>query len=208
MFMDYHRDRENKTTPNILSILAKLEKKFDDHLVDQNISSVTSPLKDSNSLFPTSHSTATAGVYSKFPDHSSSSKLQQAVKYQRGSYKVMMWPGVIDCLTSSGAKPALNLKSLLQEGMPWFVREGTNMSQSSLPSNPGLTSLQVGKAPSDEGRKLCVFPTLTAGKTQDYSDAYFNSFNIIHPLLDYDSFMELAPFCYAKATHMKTPKRS
>lgn len=65
------------------------------------------------------------------------------------------------------------------------------MSQSSLPSYPGLTSLQVDKPPSDEGRKLCVFPTLTAQKINDYSDAYFNSFNIIHPLLDHDSFMKL-----------------
>lgn len=118
MLMHYHRDRENKTTTQILSILAKLEKKFDDQLVDQNLSSETCPLKGSSSLFPTCHSTTTAGVYSELPEHSSPSKLQQAVKYHRVSHKVIMWPSIIDCLTSSGVKPSLNLKGLLQAGKP------------------------------------------------------------------------------------------
>lgn len=190
MFMRHYRNRGYQATANILAILARLEKRFDDHLVDSNISSVTAPLKGPISMFPTSYSTANAGVPSEIPNHSSSAKLHQALKHLTASRKAIMWPRINDCITASGAQPALNLQYLLREEIPWFVRQGTNMNQSSMPTNPGLTSLQVNKAPSDEDHgKRCVFPSLTAERIQEYSHAYFNSFNIIHPLLDYDTFM-------------------
>jgi hypothetical protein len=51
-----------------------------------------------------------------------------------------------------------------------------------------LPSLQIGDSSSEDGYpKRYAFPTLTTKQVQEYTDAYFNTFNVICPILEYDS---------------------
>lgn len=111
---------------------------------------------------------------------------------QRGSYSriglshmVLLWPQVVSHIKESGVVPAaeVDLQCVARCGSPLLLQTKTSKHCSKLPCNIGLPS-------STSNRGSIVFPSLTNQQVDEYSSAYFNTFNILLPLLDLDLFMD------------------
>ncbi|KAM0714186.1 hypothetical protein Q7P37_009973 [Cladosporium fusiforme] len=117
----------------------------------------------------------------------------QMEKYPQGdtasnigvSHRVLLWPKVVSQLEKSefAAAVEVDLQYIAKLGSPWLLHKGTARHQSKLPCNIGLPS-------STSHTGSVVFPSLTVQKVNEYSSAYFSSFNMLLPLLDLDLFMD------------------
>ncbi|KYG40385.1 hypothetical protein M433DRAFT_148429 [Acidomyces richmondensis BFW] len=104
-------------------------------------------------------------------------------------HKIMMWPAIYLHLINSGIPAASDLHFVLQEGTTWFVSKELAKHPSPLAWNVSLPCCAVNNT--NEGSPSNVsFPTLTVQKIQMYCDAYFNTFNVLHPLLNRATFMD------------------
>jgi len=105
-------------------------------------------------------------------------------------HKVILWPSIYIHLINSGIGATSDLQFILQEGTPWFIRQEMTKHPLPLPFDAGLPSVQLTE-PSEGGySSRTAFPTLTISQIQEYSDAYFNTFNVLCPILNQDAFMD------------------
>lgn len=101
------------------------------------------------------------------------------------SHGVLLWPEVFSHIRESGLAPAaaLDLQCTVRLGSAWLLQRETSKDRSKLPCNIGLSS-------STTNTGSVVFPSLTIQQVNEYSSAYFNTFNVLVPLLDLDLFMD------------------
>jgi hypothetical protein len=96
---------------------------------------------------------------------------------------VLLWPHIVSQIKESGPTTgASDLRSLLELGSPWLLHSQTATRLKTLSCNVGLARSTLHSGTS-------IFPDLTVGQVQKYSVAYFNTFNVLLPLLDLESFM-------------------
>lgn len=97
---------------------------------------------------------------------------------------IILWPAISELLVESGACSASDLSSLRTEGTFWFIQKemADKASELSATSNflTGTTS------PRDRGR--IYLPQISFEQASEYSDAYFNTFNIMFPILNRREF--------------------
>lgn len=177
---------------HILNALTSLENKFDNLAIGQGGGSsserMTRALAAVSSLQP-SEKIARVGAEL---DHDLPSELHQSYQHLTAPHKVLLWPRIYTHLTNSGNHAAVNLQHIHREGTPWFIRQEMKKHPHSLPTDPGMPGPRLDDSSSEEGySKLYVCPSLTIQQSQEYTDAYFNTFNVICPILDYDTMNEV-----------------
>jgi hypothetical protein len=102
-------------------------------------------------------------------------------------------------LVSAGAKSVDELCHVLSGGTARFIELQLQKHPHPLSCDIGLHSNPIrGLEDCADGSRM-TFPDLTMVNMQQYADAYFNSFNMIYPILDYNDFMQqVMPLCSTK----------
>jgi hypothetical protein len=181
---------------HILDTLTRLENKFDNLALASNHSSTSTSTPEttttpghpaltstsSSSRAPTSSDSAAAP---KFP-----TELQQGYQHLTVPHKIILWPSIYIHLINSGISAASDLQHVLQEGTPWFIRQEMRSDKHALSTEPGLQSYYVqGYSPGQSRPPRVGFHALTSTRIHEYCDAYFNTYNILAPVLNRDTFM-------------------
>jgi hypothetical protein len=101
------------------------------------------------------------------------------------SHRVLLWPGVVGHMKRSGlaATVALDLQCISRNGSPWLLQRKTSRDRSKLPCNKGLLSSTLNTG-------YVIFPDLTVQQVNEYSAAYFKTFNVLLPLLEANMFVD------------------
>lgn len=104
-------------------------------------------------------------------------------------HKVLLWPAIYMQLIPLQAHGLDDFNQLLQEGTPWFLRHELVKDDEVLSCNAGINSIPVVEGPhsSVSGTRV-IFPDLTMDMMADYSRNYFNTFNMLWPILDREIF--------------------
>lgn len=109
---------------------------------------------------------------------------QQAAANICVSHMVLLWPSVYLLLVLGGERPAPDLQSLATIGSMWLLNKclarRTEYLACDNESAP-LHRLQSGAV---------IFRDLSVQQVDIYSAAYFDTFNRLFPLLDFDLFMD------------------
>lgn len=117
-------------------------------------------------------------------------KLQCSYRYLTLPHKVLLWPSICTYLMNSGvAAAASDLQHIAEKGTPWFVRQEMAKHVHPLIFGAGLPSIQLNNTKGEYSFRS-AFPTLTVQLIQEYTDAYFNTFHVLCPILNQDTFME------------------
>lgn len=184
--------RKDKTTENILMSLQRVERKLD-HLY-----SAVSPGSTSASSEPdlACHIVQAPG---QTPPQPPVSQYQVAANrntthYKRltGAHRVLLWPAIYNKLLTEGKKAADELRGVWSEGADWFIQQEIEKHPEPLPSGRELHSYPAPATPdsaTSTASPRVFFHELNQQNMTHYADQYFNTYNMIYPLLDYDSFM-------------------
>lgn len=103
-------------------------------------------------------------------------------------HKIMLWPNIRDQLLSSSIQADPDLAELWDEGSTWFIkrelksRSGFLPVEMSMPDHPFTSDLSH--------RRTAFLRDLRMTSALEYVDAYFNTFNMLFPLLDRQRFMD------------------
>lgn len=175
---------------HILDTLTRLENKFDNLTIkggSTNLSAaIAQPSIDTSFTGSPELVSPKENLFSS--DHMPKG-LFKAYEHLTFPHKIMMWPAIYLHLVNSGIPAASDLQYVLQEGSPWFVSRELAKHASPLAWHVGLPCCAVNNM--NEGSPpTVVFPMLTVQQIQMYCDAYFNTFNVLHPLLNRGTFMD------------------
>lgn len=178
--------RKDKTMVHILDTLTRLENKFDNLSLGQSNASTPDMMTRSSNAYASSQSSSRNAR----PGEELSVELQRSYQHLTVPHKVILWPTVYIHLINSGIAASSDLQFILQEGTPWFIRQEMAKHPLPLPFDAGLPSVQLTE-PSEGGySSRTAFPTLTLPQIREYTDAYFNTFNVLCPILNQDAFMD------------------
>ena len=119
-----------------------------------------------------------------------SSESSQGYHHLTIPQEVILWPSIYLHLVNSNSDSTPDLQYVLQEGTPWFLRLSMSSATEKLLPTTGLEAITKHS----EGSRV-IFPSLTVQRIQEYCDAYFNTFNVLAPILIKDVFIKdvLAP---------------
>jgi hypothetical protein len=184
---------------HILESLNRLENKFDNLAMrgpSTNASDITPPLggsasTDSPAIGVAAKQSPTKETAYPRTEAIPPASLQQGDEHLTVSHKIILWPSIYVHIINSGIAAASDLQFVLQEGTPWFIRREMEKYPDPLPFDVGLPCFGVSSSsvPNQGQATNVAFPTLTIQQIQEFTDAYFNTFNILHPLLNRESFM-------------------
>ncbi|CZT14774.1 related to acetate regulatory DNA binding protein FacB [Ramularia collo-cygni] len=165
--------KKDKTMVHILDTLARLENKFD-NLALTNVASSSPDTNRQNEY----------GV-ARFP-----LELQQGYHHLAVPHKVILWPSIYISLINSGIGATSDLQFVLQEGTPWFIRQEMASHKELLDPEPGLSAFVLDGRQHIPGQpSRFAFSGLTIHRIQELCESYFNSFNVLAPVLNRDTFM-------------------
>lgn len=178
---------------HILDTLTRLETKFDNLALSSSTSTPEMYNPRGSAAYPSSQSSgAKTFLLSENNDRPDfPSEIQQSYQHLTVPHKVVLWPSIYLHLINSGIKAATDLQHVLQEGTPWFVKQEMTKHPDTLPCDPALPHFRLNNQadPSDTSGQS-AFPTLSIQQVREYSDAYFNTFNMLCPILDQEVFMD------------------
>jgi hypothetical protein len=134
------------------------------------------------------------------PDHSRLPSYQpspgrgtksQPYRHASAAHKMLTWPAIQQLLIQAVPSNVGDMKSLEQEGSAFIVR--LHQGQPVLPLDECLeerafVGMQTTATRATGGHRV-TFPELTHEVMQRLADAYFDSFNMIHPFMDRQNFM-------------------
>lgn len=173
---------------HILDTLTRLENKFDSMALGSDGGDNRS-LRKQNQSSPTMTSNQKSSKIRDFP-HEFPRELQQTYQHLTVPHKIVLWPSIYIHLINTGIQATSDLQYVLQEGTPWFIRQEMQKHMKGLPSDVALPYYVMNSAAREQGYSSNVaFPTLTIQQIQEQCDAYFNTFNVLFPLLNRDAFM-------------------
>ena len=170
---------------HILESLARLENKLD-HLSLSASSSAPDSTTVANSPASIKQISNSPGAgLSDRPLNSAVSISQKGYNATTPPHKIILWPSIYIHLINAGTGATIDLQNLLEEGTSWLIKKELSMDKDELPTNVGLASYPVaGSAPGSGDLTKVAFPTLTLTRAQEYCNAYFETFNVIAPILD------------------------
>lgn len=173
---------------HILDTLTRLENKFDNLSLSAGAST---PETSGSGPHATPSSTErlyrtdgqiTAGGGPRFPN-----ELQPDMNHLTVPHKIILWPSIYIHLINSDISAASDLQYVLQEGTPWLIRQEMAHDKCKLPTNVGLESYPLNTRSQDMSR--VGFRSMTMQRMHEYCDGYFNTFNVIAPILNRDTFL-------------------
>lgn len=178
---------------HILDTLNRLENKFDNLAFPSSVGSDVTPPSQHRSDSQSSFTPAQRNPR----ERDTSDEIQ--VESQRTSdrltlpHKVILWPTIYMHLLNSGIPAASDLQYVLQEGTLWLVRREMAKHHKILPADtvlPSTPAVIIDMDGREQTHPFNVhFTNLTVQQIQEYSNAFFNTFNVLYPLLNRDSFM-------------------
>lgn len=115
-------------------------------------------------------------------------ELQRSYRHLTAAHKIILWPAVYLHIINSSAAAAADLNFVLQDGTPWFIHLELKKHPYTLPCHSERFSLLANGT--QQGDSRTGFPSLSMVDIHRLTDAYFNKFNIIHPILDRSTFDE------------------
>lgn len=124
----------------------------------------------------------TRGMPQKFPG-----ELQQSYQHLTVAHKILLWPAVYLHVLNSGVGAASDLQYVLQDGTPWFIHLELAKHPDTLAWNTEMRTHPIAHPQTGEIR--LGFVHLSMETAQQLADAYFNTFNLLFPIIDRDSFM-------------------
>ena len=193
--------RKDKTLVEILERIKSLETKIDDLSLQTNFSPVTSfaPLQHAT-FAPVTALETTSGIHGPsivasafhIPDTSSSaSGTEDHYNYVSSVHQMLSWPAVSQLLATVQPKvPSLDL-SLLERDIPIPTLGTQSHNGKVLPVSASLASRSQGQghAPTGHGSVPIPVSSLNWDTMQRLSKAYFDSINLVYPILDRQTFM-------------------
>jgi len=182
---------------HILETLQRLENKFDNLSVSPN----TTP-SSSRQYQASSESAQTSSTHAQQqpqsetdrPDESYAvepalaKELQRSYQHLTAAHKIILWPSIYLYITSTNLEVAEDLQYVLQDGTPWLIHLELFKHPKPLPGPPNVHSI-VASSTRQNLTANTSFAGLSIETIQRLLDAYFNTFNVIHPLLDHDIFV-------------------
>ena len=193
------------TMVHVLDTLVRLGNKLDNLAIGSG--SRTAPDTNSSSFgasgasssapapFATSMSKAATGTSTDFENRSQlglrdlPAELQQNYQHLTAPHKIILSPGVYMHLLDLGIIAVSDLQYILQQGTSWFINREVAKHSTPLASEVSLPCFAVDLGAAQGLSSTVAFPTLTVDRVREYSEAYFNTFNVLHPLLDRESFV-------------------
>lgn len=176
---------------HILDALTRLETKFDNLSLGQ--STISTPDQAGTRTSTTYPSLRSSGKQPQSADATllptKNRDVSQTHDHLTVPHKVILWPSIYIHLIDSGIDAASDLQYVLQEGTPWFIRLEMAKHPTTLPFDPCLHGVRIDSPSSDDGFSTrSAFPALTIQQIREYTDAYFNTFNVLCPILNHDAF--------------------
>lgn len=189
--------RKDKTLVEILDRLKSLESKVDRLPVRPNGPPQSSPssipslgnLETDYDTSSTSYRTPSLRPSAQ-PSPADAGK-SQPYRHASAAHKMLTWPAIQQLLLQALPANIGDLKSLEQEGSAFIVRMQKNAptlsTQVGLPSLP-FVGMQT-QASRTAGEARTTFPTLGREKMLHLATVYFDSFNLLYPFMDRQSFL-------------------
>ena len=172
---------------HILDTLTRLENKFDTLALGTDMNEQNALRKQSQTSPPGS-SNLKASKFRDYP-HEFPRELQQTYQHLTVPHKIILWPSIYIHLINTGIQATTDLQFVLQEGTPWFIRQEMNKHTKPLPHEVALPYFPMNSSSREQGYSTNVaFPTLTIQHIREQCDAFFNTFNVLFPLLNRDEF--------------------
>jgi hypothetical protein len=103
------------------------------------------------------------------------------------AHKVLLWPSIYLHILNSGIAVAADLQDVFLEGTPWLVRLELHKHSQTLPCD---TDMPTYPMPNGTDELRAGFMKLTRENVRRMSDAYFNAFNVLLPILNRQTFLE------------------
>lgn len=177
---------------HILDTLTRLENKFDTLALNspsppssEMLSRVVRKSESNNSPSGSSGVKNSANDSHEFPR-----ELQQTYQHLTVPHKIILWPSIYIHLINSGIQATSDLQYVLQEGTPWFLRQEMSKHPDPLAYDVSLPYFPLNRNAREQGASSSVaFPTLTIQQIREQCEAFFNTFNVLFPLLNRDTFM-------------------
>lgn len=174
---------------HVLQILTRLENKFE-HLTLTTSPDASELNTHNGTRSSLSNVSSPPFSNSKTSAHGFPTELRKSYQHLTAPHKIILWPSIYIHLVNTGVKTATDLEHVLHEGTSWFIKQEMAKHPHTLPYDVGLPYSSFNANSGHNGHSYTVsFPTLTIQKIQEYTEAYFNSFNMLLPILDRESFM-------------------
>lgn len=181
---------------HILDALTRLETKFDTLALGGSASGSPDPTGGRLRKSLSQASPGSISYHKSGPDnndvvsHEFPRELQKSYQHLTVPHKIILWPSIYIHLINSGIQATSDLQYVLQEGTPWFIRHEIAKHPQSLPYDLALPYYALNSSLREQGiASKIAFPSLTIQQIQEQCEAYFNTFNVLFPLLNRDSFM-------------------
>lgn len=113
----------------------------------------------------------------------------KAYQHLTAPHKLLLWPTIHVTLLNSGIRSALDLQDVAHDGTPWFIQQELAKHAKPLPYDVGLPAYPVVGVRSYDGQPRVAYSTLTYEMMQQYASQYFNTYNVLYPLLDREDFI-------------------
>jgi hypothetical protein len=105
-------------------------------------------------------------------------------------HKILLWPAINEYMQQNGIETSETASILRQEGTAWFLRLELKKYSESLPCDTALLSRSTGHGQSLDGQNRVTFANLTEDRMMRLTDSYFDTYNVLYPLIDRDDFEE------------------
>ncbi|KIN04082.1 hypothetical protein OIDMADRAFT_118497, partial [Oidiodendron maius Zn] len=190
--------KKDKTLVEILDRLISLEGKVDrlstirypaPHGFGPPQASPSSPPSFNNEV-DDNVSFLTSRQLSGQPSHGDIGKTQ-LYRHSSGSLKMLSWPAIQQLLLQSLSSDLDDLKSLEHEGSAFLVKledKTQGLPLDDLLQGRPFVGMQ-SQATRNSGGMRMTFPTLTRDVMYRLATTYFNTFNLLYPLLDKETFV-------------------
>jgi hypothetical protein len=172
---------------HVLETLARLEARFE-NLVPHDSLQVPDALAraftTSQPAQPLSHISQTKNGLSG----RSLAKTLHRYEDSMAPYEILLWPRIHVLIANTGIQAGWDIRCISGIGTPWLIRQDMAKHPLPLPSNHGLSS-SVSNCWLDDSSSYRLTSSLTVEQVQEYADAYFETFEVLRPVLDRDAFM-------------------
>jgi hypothetical protein len=105
-------------------------------------------------------------------------------------HKILLWPAINEYMQQNGIETSETASVLREEGTAWFLRLELKKSAESLPCDTTLLSRSIGSGQSLDGQGRVTFANLNDDRMMRLTDSYFDTYNVLYPLIDRDDFEE------------------
>ncbi|KAE9964448.1 hypothetical protein BLS_008297 [Venturia inaequalis] len=115
------------------------------------------------------------------------SEISSSYLHLTAPHKVLLWPKIYEFLRKSGADDQEMLKVLDKEGTPWLLHLELEKHKEILPCDTYLSSILTSGMTVPPLR--VKYDALDEGLMLRCTDAYFNTYNVLYPLLVREDFV-------------------